>query len=61
MLIQIKQKIEDKKASEKNLEELKLIIEELNKEGLDALKNNKLADSLKKYKEIKELIVKNIE
>ncbi|TFG13660.1 MAG: hypothetical protein EU535_04540 [Promethearchaeota archaeon] len=44
-----------------DLEKLKKNIEELNKEGLDALKNNKLADSLKKYKEIKELIINYIE
>ena len=51
----------EQKASDKNLADLKTIIEKLNKEGLDALNNNKLADSLKKYREIKEQIVKYIE
>ena len=50
-----------KLAELEDLEKLKKSIKELNKEGLDALKNNKLADSLKKYKEIKELIINYIE
>jgi hypothetical protein len=52
---------DEKEASEKNLEDLKSLVEKLNKEGLDALNENKLSDSLKKYREIKEQIIKYIE
>ena len=52
---------DEQEASEKNLEDLKTVIEKLNKEGLDALNENKLSDSLKKYREIKEQIIKYIE
>ena len=59
VLTQIKNEIE--KTSDKKFEELKIIIEKLNREGLEALNENKLVKSLKKYKEIKDQLVKYID
>ena len=59
VLTQIKNEIE--KTSDKKFEELKITIEKLNREGLEALNENKLVKSLKKYKEIKDQLVKYID
>ena len=61
ILTQIKNNIENQKDTEGKFEELKSIIEKLNKEGIDALYGNKLAESLRKYKEIKDHLIKHIE
>jgi len=61
ILTQIKNDIENQKATKQNFEDLKIAIERLNKEGLDELYRNKLIESLGKYKEIKELLIRYIE
>ncbi len=61
ILTQIKNDIENQKITNEKFEELKLIIEKLNKEGLDALYGNKLVESLRKYKKIKDHLIRYIE
>jgi len=61
ILTQIKNDIENQKDTGEKFEELKLIIEKLNKEGIDALYGNKLAESLRKYKKIKDHLIRYIE
>ncbi|TFG02209.1 MAG: hypothetical protein EU539_13280 [Promethearchaeota archaeon] len=51
-------KIEAEEKSKRELEELKRVVEQLNKEGLEALNEHKLEESLKKYKEIKKKLLK---
>ncbi|MFX1337721.1 MAG: hypothetical protein ACFFDK_03850 [Promethearchaeota archaeon] len=60
-LTQIKNDIENQKGTKDAFENLKVTIERLNKEGLDALYGNKLVESLRIYKEIKDHLIKYIE
>jgi hypothetical protein len=56
----IKKKIQNRleqKAIDEKFNNLKKTIEQLNEEGLSALNDNKLDESLKKYKQIKEYLV----
>ncbi len=59
MLKQIKSDIENRQQEliNEKLEQLKTTVRRLNKEGIDALYDNKLIKSLEKYKEIKENLV----
>ena len=59
ILIQIKNDIENQK--DKKHEDLKRTVEKLNKEGLDGLYGNDLIESLRKYKEIKDHLLRRIE